>query len=221
MTVKEVLAELEKLGNENVRVHNKKYGADDNQYGVKKGDIRKVAKKIKTNQTLGHELWATKNADAQQVALLIMKPKDLSAKELNEMVKTTSFAHVADWFNSYILKDHAERETLREKWMDAKNVWAARSGWSLTAGRVTRDSEGIDIKKLLDRIEKEMPQAAPEVQWTMNTTLVQIGINHPKHRKRAIAIGEKLGVYSDYPVSKGCTSPYAPIWINEMVSRQG
>ena len=34
-------------------------------------------------------------------------------------------------------------------------------------------------------------------------------------------IGEKLGIYRDYPVSKGCTSPFAPIWINEMVRRQG
>ena len=42
-----------------------------------------------------------------------------------------------------------------------------------------------------------------------------------KHRKRALAIGEKLGVFSDYPTSKGCTSPFAPIWISEMVSRQG
>jgi hypothetical protein len=25
----------------------------------------------------------------------------------------------------------------------------------------------------------------------------------------------------EYPVSKGCTSPFAPIWIKEMVSRQG
>jgi 3-methyladenine DNA glycosylase AlkD len=40
-------------------------------------------------------------------------------------------------------------------------------------------------------------------------------------RKRAIAIGEQLGIYRDYPVSKGCTSPFAPIWINAMVSRQG
>jgi hypothetical protein len=39
--------------------------------------------------------------------------------------------------------------------------------------------------------------------------------------KRAIAIGEKLGIYRDYPVSKGCTSPFAPIWINAIVSRQG
>ena len=40
-------------------------------------------------------------------------------------------------------------------------------------------------------------------------------------RQRALAIGEKLGVFRDYPVSKGCTSPFAPIWINFMVSRQG
>ena len=40
-------------------------------------------------------------------------------------------------------------------------------------------------------------------------------------RKRAIAIGERLGIYRDYPVSKGCTSPFAPIWIQEMVRRQG
>ncbi|MEM7031333.1 MAG: DNA alkylation repair protein, partial [Chloroflexota bacterium] len=33
-------------------------------------------------------------------------------------------------------------------------------------------------------------------------------------------IGETLGVYRDYPVSKGCTSPFAPLWIEEIVSRQ-
>jgi 3-methyladenine DNA glycosylase AlkD len=64
-----------------------------------------------------------------------------------------------------------------------------------------------------------MPKAPKEVQWTMNTTLAQIGINFPKLRKRAIDIGERLGIYRDYPVSKGCTSPFAPIWIEEMVKR--
>jgi 3-methyladenine DNA glycosylase AlkD len=66
-----------------------------------------------------------------------------------------------------------------------------------------------------------MGNAAPEVQWTMNNTLATIGIRFPRHRKRAIAIGEKLGVYRDFPVSKGCTSPFAPIWIDAMVNRQG
>ena len=72
---------------------------------------------------------------------------------------------------------------------------------------------------LLDRIEREMAGAAPPVQWTMNSCLAEIGIHHPAQRARAIAIGEALGVYRDYPVSKGCTSPFAPIWIGEMVRR--
>jgi hypothetical protein len=55
----------------------------------------------------------------------------------------------------------------------------------------------------------------------MNNTLAAIGIHHVKYRKRAIAIGEKIGLYKDWPVSKGCTSPFAPAWIDEMVKRQG
>ena len=66
-----------------------------------------------------------------------------------------------------------------------------------------------------------MGDSAPEAQWTMNNSLAEIGINFPEHRERAIAIGEKLGVFRDYPTSPGCTSPFAPLWINEMVSRQG
>jgi hypothetical protein len=50
--------------------------------------------------------------------------------------------------------------------------------------------------------------------------LAGIGIENPGLRKRALAIGERLGIYRDYPVSKGCTSPFAPIWINEMVRRK-
>jgi 3-methyladenine DNA glycosylase AlkD len=73
---------------------------------------------------------------------------------------------------------------------------------------------------LLERIESEMEAAAPQVQWTMNLCLAGIGINFPEYRDRAIAIGETLGIYREYPVSKGCTSPFAPIWINEMVRRQ-
>jgi 3-methyladenine DNA glycosylase AlkD len=105
--------------------------------------------------------------------------------------------------------------------MGSENRWTARAGWHLTAERVAKNPEGLDLSALLDRIESEMGDAVPEVQGTMNSTLAAIGIHVPKLRTRAIAIGEKQGVYRDYPVSKGCTSPFAPTWINFMVSRQG
>jgi 3-methyladenine DNA glycosylase AlkD len=104
--------------------------------------------------------------------------------------------------------------------MKAKDRWAARAGWQLTASRVNKDADGLDLGALLDRIETEMPKARPEVQWTMNNTLGAIGIKHAAHRRRAIGIGEKIGLYRDWPVSKGCTPPYVPVWVEAMVKRK-
>ncbi|NQX40715.1 3-methyladenine DNA glycosylase AlkD [Pedobacter steynii] len=221
MTVKEILTKLKGLGNESVSTRNLKYGSGDDQFGVKMGDLRTIAKKIKTDHELAKDLWKTGNLEARLLATLIVVPKKLSAMELEEMVSVAKFYQLADWLNSYVVKEYPDKEALRQKWMISEGIMTGRSAWSLTAGRVARSPEGLDLTALLDRIESEMSGAAPEVQWTMNTTLAQIGICFPEHRDRALAIGEKLGIYRDYPVSKGCTSPFAPIWINEMVSRQG
>lgn len=219
-TLKDTLAKLKSLGDEKVRAHNKKYGAGDNQFGVKMGDIRKLAAKIKINDKLARELWDTENVDARFLAVLLITPENLSRKELDRMVRSLKAPHNADWLNSYVVKNHPDHESLRVEWMKDKDPWAARAGWNLTSVRIGKNPEGLDLPALLDRIESEMPKAAPEVQWTMNFCLAGIGIHHPKLRKRAIAIGEKLGIYRDFPCSKGCTSPFAPIWIEAMVSRK-
>ncbi len=222
MTVKEILAQLESLGDKARRAHNTKAGAPDNQFGVKLGDIRVIANKLKSDHELALKLWETGNVEAQLLATLIIKPKALSADEVDKLTRSVTCAQVADWLNSYVVAQHPERETLREKWMKAKDRWAARAGWNFTASRVNKkDDKDLDLPALLDRIEKEMPKAKPEVQWTMNNTLAAIGIHHPKLRKRAVAMGEKIGLYRDWPVSKGCTIPYVPVWVEEMVKRQG
>src|SRR5262249_18369442 len=157
------------------------------QFGVKRGDLRTLANKIKTNHELALSLWKTGNIDAQFLATLLIKVSQLSADELDRMVRSVTFAWVAEWLHSYVVKEHADKETLREKWMADDNGWAAGAGWALTAGGVVKSPEGLDLEALLDRIEKEMGTAAPEVQWTMNTCLAEIGIHFPKLRTRAIA----------------------------------
>lgn len=221
VTLKDALAQLESLGNEKVRAYNIRNGAGDNQFGVKLGDIRKIAAKIKTDDKLASALWKTGNIDAQLLAILLLNPKNLSRDEMDRMVRSVNTAQVAEWLSSYVIKNHPDKESLRQSWMEDDDRWAACAGWALTSGRIGKSPDGLDVPALLARIESEMKDAAPEVQWTMNYCLAGIGIHFPKLRKRAIAIGEKLGIYRDYPVSKGCTSPFAPIWINEMVRRQG
>jgi len=180
-----------------------------------------MAKKIEADHTLAMALWETGNIDAQYLAVLLLRRRDLSAKDLNRMVRSVTFEWVADWLANYVVKQHPDKEALRQEWMATNDRWAARAGWSLTAERVVKRPEGLDPSGLLDRIEFETGDADSVVQWTMNSTLAEIGVHFPRLRKRAIAIGEKLGIYRGYPVSKGCTSPFAPIWIEFMVKRNG
>lgn len=220
MTKKEALARLEALGSDKIRAQNRRSGAGDNQFGAKLGDIRKLAKEIKVDHALALELWETGNLDARLLAILLMKPKEISAQAMDAMVRSNDLVPVSDWLNSYVGKQHPEKETLRQAWMATDHPMAARAGWSLTAERVAKNADGLNLAALLDRIEAEMAGAHELPCWTMNNTLAAIGIHHPEHRARALAIGEKLGVYRDYPTSPGCTSPFAAIWIGEIVRRQ-
>lgn len=104
--------QLKALANETTRSHNAKYGAGDNQFGVKHDDIRLLAKKIKTNPELAMSLWETGNLDAQLLATLLIKPKTLSAQDVDRMVRSVTFAHVADWLHSYVVKHYNTVEKL-------------------------------------------------------------------------------------------------------------
>lgn len=220
MTVDQILTELKSLGTEKMRQLNLRRGAGENQYGVKMGDLRVLAKKIKTNHALALDLWKTGNVEAQLLAILILKPKELSTAELEAMVREATYTQLADWLNSYVVKQHPAKETRREAWIDSGDPMLARSGWSLIADRVYKSPNTLDFDLVLDRIEREMATAPEPAQWTMNYALAAVGIVSAEHRVRAITIGEKLGIYRDYPTPKGCTSPFAPIWITEMVKRR-
>ncbi len=220
MQLEEALNQLKALGSEKVREYNMQHGADENQFGVKKGDIRTLGKTIKQNPELAQELWQTGNSDAMLLAVLLMVPKTLSKEELGKLVSEATYDQLADWLNSYVVKLYPDKEALRQEWMQSSDPMKLRSAWSLTAERINKQPEGLDLSALLDQIEKEMPLAPEPTQWTMNFALAAIGITSPGHRARALVIGEKLGIYRDYPTPKGCTSPFAPLWINEMVSRQ-
>ena len=53
MTLNETLKQLKALGNAKVRAQNAKSGAGDNQFGVTRGDVRKLAKKINGPSRIG------------------------------------------------------------------------------------------------------------------------------------------------------------------------
>lgn len=220
MTVKEVIAHFESCKDDKVFKRNKKNGAGDAQIGVKLGDIKKLAKKLKTNHELAMSLWEEDLLEAKLIATLIMEPAKLSQTQLDYVVKTGVVPQLADWVNSYVVKEHPAKFDMRLAWMNDKDPMAMRAGWNLTSSLVVKDPEKLDLDEVLTRLDTEMGDAPEEAQWTMNFTLIYLGLHHPEYRDRAIEISEKYGLYKDYPVSKGCITPYAAVAIPEMAKKQ-
>lgn len=212
----EAMGELVLLENPAMRAANQERGDD---HGVNLSHVRTLAKNLKIQHELALELWATGDTAARLLATLVCRPKLFTPDELDTMVHDIHAPKLLDWFIVNIVKPGKHAEMLRLQWMDQDNL-VGRAGWTLTTDRVIKSPEGLDLVDLLDRIEREMKTAPEPKQWSMNHCLAEIGIRNPALRQRAVAIGEKLAVLIDYPASPGCTSPYAPAWIAEMVRRQ-
>ncbi len=216
-TAAEVMAELADLEDPRIRDVNAKHGDD---HGVNLGKLRALAKRLKTQQELSRELWGTGDTAARLLALLICRPKAFDRDELDVMLRQAHTPKVQDWLVNYVVKKNPHAEELRVAWFADPDPLVASAGWALTTDRVAKKPEGLDLPGLLDIIEAQMKDAPDRLQWAMNHCLAQIGIEHPEHRARAIGIGERLEVLKDYPTPPNCTSPFAPIWIAEMVNRQ-
>lgn len=217
-TVAELMAELAALDDPRAREVNQKHGDD---HGVNLGKLRAIAKRLKTQQELAVRLWATGDSAARLLALLICRPKAFGRDELDAMLRDARTPKVQDWLVNYVVKKTPHAEELRVSWSADPDPVVASAGWALTVERVEKKPEGLDLPGLLDVIEAEMKDAPERLQWAMNHCLAAVGIENPDLRARAFDIGERLEVLKDYPTSPGCTSPFAPSWINEMVRRQG
>lgn len=216
-TVADLTAELAALEDDKIRAVNLKHGDD---HAVNLTKLRAIAKRLKTRPELARRLWETGATTHRLLALLICRPKQFDRDELDRMLRESRTPKVHDWLISYVVKKNPHAEKLRLTWFTDPDPDVASAGWELTGDRIVKKPEGLDLTGLLDTIETEMADAPKRLQWAMNTCLAQIGIEHPRHRARALDIGERLGVLRDYPTSPGCTSPYAPTWIDAMVKRR-
>ena len=218
VTVDDVMAELAALEDPRMREVNERRGDD---HGVNLGQLRAVAKRLRTQPELARALWRPQDTAARLLAVLVSRPKAYEREELDAMLREARSPKVHDWLVAYVVRKSPHVEHLRLAWLDDPDPVVASAGWDLTSDRVKKRPEGLDLSGLLDVIEAEMRDAPDRLQWAMNQCLAQIGIEHPEHRARAVGIGERLRVLEDYPTPPNCTSPYAPVWIAEMVRRQG
>lgn len=184
------------------------------------GDLRKIAKIIKTDHDLAMELWSTGKFFPRLLAILIMDKKRVSQDLINKLDKdmhTHPFDErnqLMDWLMANQLMKNKKTIALIESWENSLSALQRRVFWYYQARlRWTGQTPPANTPELLTKIEANIAKEEPEVQWAMNFTAGWIGVHEKQFRNRCINIGEKTGLYKGEMVSKGCTPNYLPEFI--------
>lgn len=218
MNLHDAMERLRAMGNEKLREINRRHGAGEDHFGVNLGDLRKLAKEIKRDHALALELWATGNVDARLLSTLIAAPKEFTEEDLYRLAHECAYFKETDWLVTNLIEPSKHRDALRDRLMPSQEELPGRAGWWL-ASTDARKGRLADPEGVLDVIESRLKDAPYRLQETMNFTLGHLGIYHLALRERCLQIGERLGVFKDYPTPKGCVTPYVPVWVRTMVER--
>lgn len=187
---------------------------------TKLGDLRKIAKDIKKDHELAMELWTIGEYLLRLLAILIMDKKLLSQEDLNKLdqdMQTHTFDernYLMDWLMANQLTKDKKTIALIESWENSPSALQRRVYWYYQARlRWTGQAPPDNTAALLSKIEANIMQEEPEVQWPMNFTAGWIGVYDEKNRARCIKLGEVTGLYKGDMVSRGCTPDYLPEFI--------
>ncbi|GAA1521929.1 hypothetical protein GCM10009730_32190 [Streptomyces albidochromogenes] len=97
--VAEVPTELAGLEDARARRVNEKHGDD---HGGNLGKLRALAKRLKTQQELAHQLWDTGDTAARLLSILICRPKAYGRDELDAMLRTARTPKVYDRLVNFV-----------------------------------------------------------------------------------------------------------------------
>ena len=189
-------------------------------------EIRTIAKELGKNPELAAHLWKHGGFGSRMLSLLILDLKAVDVPRIERMISDLEAvadakeqSQLLDWMIANVIMKKAALKDETAKWRDDPSTIKQRVFWSVQARSVRVDDHEHN-ERLLEHIERELAGASEKVQWNMNWCAAQIGIADERLRGRCIALGERLGLYRDYRVSKGCTSPYLPIWIGSVVGKK-
>jgi len=223
MTAKEVLSRLKEMGSESIRRIFEKHGAPSNQYGVKIEDLKKIQKKVKKDYALSLELYDSGISDAQYLAGLIADETKMTMKDLQHWADTASWHQMNEYTVAWIAAESEHGWELGLKWIDSKKENVQSSGWATLANLVAlKNDDELDLKelrKLLQRVQKEIASAGNRVRYTMNSFVIAVGGYVKELSAQALTIGKSLGHLTIDMNGTACKVPYAPDYIQKMITK--
>lgn len=212
-TAKSILADLKKQGTEKTRNTLIRHGATDNVYGVSIADLKIIAKRIKGEQNLALELYASGNVDAMYLAGIVADGSQMTKKQLEDWAKSAPCPMIAEYTVPGVAVESSHARSLALQWIKSKNELVAACGWCTYSGIVaTTADEELDLEaiaELLDQIVAQMESATNRVRYTMNGFVIAVGAYVEPLLAKAKQTAETIGEVKVEMGQTACKVPRA------------
>src|SRR6188474_1342188 len=224
MTTEQIMSELKKKGSESIKKILQDHGASEPMYGVKVADLKVIQKKVKKDHELAMGLFATGNYDAMYLAGLIADESKMSKKDIQQWAERSNSKGISEYTVAWVAAESEYGWELGMKWIDSPKENIASAGWNTLSGVIAMKPDNeLDIaaiKKLLQRVIKEIHSAPNRVRYTMNGFVIGVGGYIKELTKDAIDIAQKVGdVYVDME-GTACKVPSAADYIKKIEARR-
>jgi 3-methyladenine DNA glycosylase AlkD len=198
MDFETVMQELEALGKERTKKIYVSNGAHEPLFGVATGAMKPIAKKIKINQRLAEELYATGNYDAMYFAGIIADPKEMNESDFERWIDGAYFYMLSDYVVAVTLSESDIAQDIADKWISSGNELKMSAGWScycwLLGNRRDNEFSESKISNMLDQLKKSIHNSPERTKSAMNNFLYTVGISYLPLHEKAVETAKEVGI---------------------------
>ncbi len=197
MDFETVMQELEALGKERTKKSYISNGAREPLFGVATGAMKPIAKKIKKDQPLAEELYATGNYDAMYFAGIIADPKAMTEEDFEHWIDGAYFYMLSDYVVAVTLSESDIAQTVADKWIASGEDLKMSAGWScycwLLGNRKDDEFDTSKISSMLEQVKKTIHDCPERTKSSMNNFVYTVGISYLPLHEQAVKTAEEIG----------------------------
>jgi 3-methyladenine DNA glycosylase AlkD len=197
MDVQVVMEELEALGKERMKKMYISNGAHEPLFGVATGAMKPIAKKIKINQPLAEELYATGNYDAMYFAGIIADPKGMTESDFERWMDGAYFYMLSDNVVSVTLAEADIAQDVADKWIASGEELRMSAGWScycwLLGNRKDAEFSESKLEDMLQLVEKTIADSPERTKSSMLNYIYTVGISYLPLHEKAVETAKAVG----------------------------
>ncbi|WP_100402807.1 DNA alkylation repair protein [Bacillus sp. FJAT-42315] len=197
MDAETVMQNLEALGKERSKKMYISNGAHEPIFGVATGAMKPIAKKIKRNQCLAEELYATGNYDAMYFAGIIADPKAMTESDFDRWMDGAYFYMLSDYVVAVTLSESDIAQDVADKWIASGEELRMSAGWScycwLLGNRKDTEFSESKISAMLDMVKNTIHDSPERAKSAMNNFLYTVGISYLPLHEKAVETAKAVG----------------------------